>query len=208
MKKFLLALMILTLAGCGRKEEATNQPADAGQAAVGATVDTSVIVPLTVGNRWIYEVSALDTLSNSLKPERVDTHEVLRDTIIEDERWFEVAGMMPPGGLATNRPDGFWQKRPDYETFIFLKYPAPIGEEYKVQLGRSEVFNRLESTGVAITVPAGTFICLKYSQIIQPQGWILDYYIAPGQGGIRMDAFDWDGIRVQMRSELKEIRLK
>lgn len=210
MKQALLLFMVLVLIGCGGNEEtAGDMSGTQGEKSFSREgLDTTVIMPLTIGDMWVYEVSALDTIDNMMKPVRIDTFEVTRDTIIDGERWFVVKDMTPPGGRVINREDGFWQCRRDQEPFLFLKYPASPGDEYSWNIRDITVENRVIAADAEVTVPAGTFTCYKYTQLADLQNIIVDYYFVPGVGGIRMEVFDKAGLRPVSRHDLIEIRLE
>jgi hypothetical protein len=210
MKWALFLFMALILIGCrGNDKTAGDIPGTEGEKSFSREgLDTTVIMPLTIGNMWVYEVSGLDTIDNTMKPVRIDTFEVRRDTIIDGERWFVVKDMTPPGGRVINREDGFWQCRRNQEPFLFLKYPASPGDEYSWDVRDITVENRVIAADTEVTVPAGTFACYRYTQLTDLQNIIVDYYFAPGAGGIRLEVFDKAGLRPLSRHDLIEIKLE
>ncbi len=209
MRLFVIGLLTLSLMSCGNDKKQGDASSIPEETAADIVVgDTTVILPLAVGNRWTYDVSQFDTVAGEFIPFRVDTFEVTRDTVIEDEVWYIVEGMIPEGGRTINREGGLWQYRPDTDTFLFLKYPAEVGVEYVTKIGPSNVMNRVVGNDVRLTVPAGTFTCYKYSQLIQHPGITVDFYFQPGVGGVRMSVLAGNGLTPISRHDLIEYELK
>lgn len=203
------ALLIPLLVGCGNDKSKDDASATSGGTPVEIIVgDTTVIMPLAIGNRWIYEVSQFDSVAGEFIPARVDTFEVTGDTLIEDKVWYIVSNMIPDGGRIINLEGGLWQYRPGTETFLFLKFPVNEGAEYPTKIGPSMVKNRVTGVDLRLTVPAGMFTCYKYSQFIRPPGVTIDYYFQPGVGGIRMCVYSGDGLIPISRHDLIEYELK
>ncbi|HEX7070294.1 MAG TPA: hypothetical protein VF190_05795 [Rhodothermales bacterium] len=93
------------------------------------------ILPLEVGNRWIFERTLTDATGDTLLVEP-DTVTIVGDTLIANERWFVVAGSSPHsqncfGGLEALRDDGIWF-RADAASPAYLQFacPAEDGTSY------------------------------------------------------------------------------
>ena len=209
MKELLLIVLLAAVIGCGgdKKDQAGDRTADQSAAAT-ATGDTTVIMPLTIGNRWIYEVGSFDTVLNSYRVQRIDTFLVTGDTVVDGETWYFVKDMTPEGGRVINRSDGLWQYREGIDPFLFLKFPVSDGAEYITQIGPTKVKNIVNGTAEPIINSAGRFSCYKYSHLIDKHSLVVDFYFQPGVGGIRMDIFAENGLKPMSRQELISYELK
>jgi hypothetical protein len=204
MKNIIYVLLVLFLAGCGGEENELNT--DTPEGVIETRVGTGKIIPLAAGHKWIYEVRALDTTVNALRAFRVDTFHVVRDTTINNGRWFEIDGLDRDRGLGTNLPDGFWYARAGENPFLFAKYPAAIGDTFTSKIGRVEAKTTVVATDLKITTAAGDFFCYKYVQKIGPMEMTTHYYFAPGVGLIKMEIMDQSGKSVMAENRLIEIK--
>lgn len=188
----LTGIVILTLLGCSSKKESEEQPAI--NISPGQRVG-NIIMPLEVGNMWVYDVYGLDTTSNQLKPMLVDTLSVLSDTLANRERWFYMGGLQGTEGWVQNRKDGFWFTLPGGQPFLFAKYPAQPGDTFSSVIGKTTTQTTVEGTGVEVQAPAGTYYCYKYIQKVKALNAVTNYYFAPGVGLIKMEIMDQSGMR-------------
>ena len=208
MKKIIILILMAAMVGCGgdNKESETadieNQPATAAE--IG---DTTQIMPLALGNSWIYQYSLFDTVIKEFKPISVDTFLVTGDTVVDDETWYFVKTMTPEGGRVINRSDGLWQYRQEVEPFLFLKFPVEKGDEYVTMIGPTQVVNRVNGVGVDISVPAGQFKCYKYSHFVKQHNLVVDFYYQPGVGGVKMELYVHTGMKPVSKHELLEYDL-
>lgn len=211
MKYFAMLAVGLLLAGCGAKKDnpapavATTPPAQAVESTDSALAGVD-LMPLKIGNVWIYETSILDTTVGKLVPDRLDTFIVSRDTVINGERWYMVDGMGSNGTLTINREGGQWIIDPYGKPYLIAKFPAAVGDEFSGLGGK--LMNRLEKTGVEITVPGGTFYCYQYSQIFGPQRRLTYNYFAPGVGFVKMESMGADRTKPVMVSRLMKAEIK
>jgi hypothetical protein len=173
---FWLSILVTLCSGCEDKGVVT--PPQASQQG---------IMPLKVGNCWIYETTFLDTLGNVIlvAPE---TLAVVVDTMIKGETWFRVKNV-----LYTNRSSGLWIWGTD-EPYLFYKYPTEVGDSTLTGYGTIQT---VTATARQVNVPAGTFSCVEYSQRF---GSIIGYveYCSYNVGVIRYDEFcdKYDGNRI------------
>lgn len=209
MKKLLISLLFAGIIGCGgddnNQEPADIQNQDSSPPAIS---DTSVIMPLTIGNYWIYQIAVFDTVANDYVIARIDTFLVTGDTMIDNEKWYFVHNMTPEGGRVINREDGLWQYREGVEPFLFLKFPVSDGAEFMTQIGPTEVFNRINGVSEEVDTPAGKFACYKYTHILRQRNLVVDFYFQPGIGGIRMDISMNEGLQPMTRQDLIEYKLQ
>jgi len=202
MKQLLLAVLIIVVLGCRGKEEEKTPAIDLGQPQrIG-----NIILPLKVGTSWIYHVYAMDTSTQKMRVFLIDTMRVLRDTVIENTRWHEIDGLQGGHGYAVNWSDGLWFVRPGDQPFLFAKYPAEAGDEYKSVISGVEVTTKVVASDQKVTSPAGEFFCYKYAQSVGPDKVTTNYYFAPGVGLIRTEIMDRSGVSPAAFSILVEVK--
>ncbi|MBX2989832.1 MAG: hypothetical protein KF749_01545 [Bacteroidetes bacterium] len=141
------------------------------------TNGTDVILPLKVGNQWIYQLTYSDTTRPSY-----DTIAVTRDTLIGTEQWFLVRdlrffsfGVGPRETWWTNRSTGLWG-RDSGVSWLEWKFPASVGDSYLRPDGDTV---RILATNVPISVPAGRFPSYQYGIY---RGFRSDYFLCPHVG--------------------------
>ncbi len=205
MKRLLcLAAVMLMLVGCGDKKESEEPAIDLG---LDVRRVGNIIMPLEVGNAWVYQIYALDTAGNALRLASIDTLMVVEDTTVNYERWFRVTGLPRTEGWVINREDGFWFARPNEQPFLFAKFPAEVGDRYTSTIGQVEAHTTLAAISVEVTVPAGTYLCHKYIQKIGPLEATTNYYFAPGIGLVKMSIMDRSGTSPMVENYLSDLKL-
>jgi len=200
MKKLILTFLILGLIGCGEKSET-----DTTEATTQTRVGKAEILPLEIGTSWIYEVSALDTTVNDLRVIKTDTFSIIRDTVISGSRWFEVNGLGGEMAYATNWKEGLYYARPGGEPFLWIKYPAEVGDTFTSMIGEIEANTVMAGTGLEMKVPAGDFFCHKYIQKVGPMEMTTNYYLAPGVGLVKLEIRNRTGTSSLFEYELIKI---
>jgi hypothetical protein len=160
-------------------------------------IDTSVLIPLKLGNTWVYKItdnwtpvvrtSQLSLTVDSAVQFQGETHYKMRITDIQTNE------SMIKEDYYINRADGHYLKyvpedgEPDVTLF---KYPTFDGEV----ISEDEFFKfYVESVNADYTTPAGKFKCIKYVTIISFDGIEHDKtinYIAPGIGIIASETYD------------------
>ena len=204
MKKALLTgIVILTLLGCSGKEESDEPKIDIG----GTPRIGNIIMPLEVGNWWSYTIYGLDSARNMLRPILIDTLMVSSDTTINQERWFFMGGLQGTSGLVMNRRDGFWFAPAGAQPFLFAKYPAEVGDTFSSLIGDVPAHTTVEANGVEVKSPAGTYLCYKYVQKVEPSNAITNYYFAPGVGLVKMEIMDRAGQKPMAMNLLAKLNL-
>jgi hypothetical protein len=137
------------LSGC--KTEGTTEPIPSGP-----RDSNAVILPLKVGNRWIYKTTDYDSTGTPLRS-RGDTTTIVRDTMIGSEKWFIDQG----GVVQTNRTTGLHLMDQTGETYLVNAYPATLNQTYRIY-GAYGVTVKVMSLNQSVATTAGTFTCVVY----------------------------------------------
>ncbi len=171
--------------------------------------ESGVIVPLEVGNYWVYSY---------LEPDGTPSGEVEKlgitgcSTITYQERqylvyfwnWFETLDQpFDEFWLMNNQDDGLWMIGYAWDSFdtaayfpnLTIKYPAEVGDAWEYVDVEASVTMECVSTGSIIKTPAGTFECYAY---LENEEYYV--YFAPGIGyvgyGATIDGQDTEGFRL------------
>jgi len=160
-----------------------------------------VIVPLHVGNTWVYQVITLDTLGDTLS---VDTGmtQIMRDTLISTPgRWY----VDNAGQFATVEPDGYWRLNGGRN--LFLRYPVRAGEKYvcRDENGASSLEALVISKSVTLSVPQGEHSCYLYQFYNSATKGYLRYYVEPNVGIVAMVVMAPDASGGTYTSMMKEL---
>ncbi|MCI0565116.1 MAG: hypothetical protein MN733_42155, partial [Nitrososphaera sp.] len=144
---------------------------------------------LKAGNTWTYTRVLYDSDGNVDSSETVQ-HAVQLAVDIEDERWYQTNF----AGFLANRADGIWRRTltilyggERHFGFPGLHIPYPLDTGGSVKVSTFYTYTLLEK-GVAVTVPAGTFLCHHYRvRLSTPLNGIREYhrYYAPGVGFVK-----------------------
>ena len=162
MKYLLLSLLMATfLFSCQDDEDLSRaEPFDVTFADVPPT-----LLPLAIGNYWVYEVHKVDTLGNEELQTSNDTIKITGDTIINNESYYTmedntfVLGRRTiyvresSGSLLTSRGE-ILLSNVDFDRIIYTFEGGPAKFEYTMQ---SEIQTK--------SVPLGVFECLNYEGI-------------------------------------------
>ena len=190
MKKLMFSILMILLFGCGGEKSDRDTDAVTPQPVIETRVGMTKIMPLEVGAMWVYQVSGYDTTLNQLRPFKVDTFHVIKDTLINNVKWYEINGLAGERALATNLGDGLYYAHFGFSPFLFIKYPLAVGDTFSSRIGQIQTVTQLAATGLEINTPAGNFYCHKYSQAAGPMKIITNYYLAPGVGLIKLEILD------------------
>lgn len=206
MKKIALLFLLIALAGCGKKEA---QKQNSTTPSAGGDELTNVILPLKTGNTWVYDVYGLDTVKDRHILIRVDTFEILNDTVIDGEKWWDTRQIGHKKAWVINRKDGLWLRfREDSIPFLWVKYPGFIEDEYKSVIMGVPSSNKILTNNIAVEVPAGKFDCYAYGQYIGKQQILTRYYFTPNKGLIKMEIPDSTHTKVIYGMDLMKMELK
>jgi hypothetical protein len=157
----------ISIPGCGTNH---NPPAPAAI--------RDIIIPLSVGNQWIYLVTD-GTASSSRCVRDTVMSQISHDTTIQNEKWYVVEShshpSIPSGNtkkystiLWLNRTDGLWAVplRPgmQFPPCLVVKYPASVNDSWQIHgwLDSDIILTpTLVSPTTRVDVPAGQFVCNK-----------------------------------------------
>lgn len=126
------------------------------------TLNLNGIKPLKTGNIWIYQIKTYDS-TNSLTDSYVIIDSVLKDTIIDNAKWFETE--QDRNFWQTNLNDGLRFRQ--YKTgqplleWLDAKYPGTKGFTWQALSSQRTIM----LTDTLISVTAGEFTCYYYSDI-------------------------------------------
>ena len=183
------------------------------------------ILPLSVGNRWIEQISTIDT-SGKVRAVRLDTIAVVSSTVVNGETWYRLNHLFAVMNVTTtsalvNRKDGLYVCDSDHfqNASRLLKFPAVSGDTVisiwqKEPPGSSDygVWYILTDTIEPVTVPAGNLTAFSYSvgSILRNSDYIESvfapqWYFAPGVGPIQTGFYDSDGKTPNRYSNPQEV---
>jgi|GEM_PF-4498743 len=138
------------------------------------------IVPLSVGNVWIYQNRKLDSNGTIIK-EYFDTIRVIKDTIIDGTRWYTY---FEPSSDLWYQNDEYGYRNYTilyptwYHYYALYKFPGKSGEEFE-GFGRKKI----DSTDAIYITKIGSFKSFKYIDNDKYSfGKFADYYVSPGIG--------------------------
>ena len=156
----LMILSLILLSACGDEEIVTSR-------------DTSVLLPLAVGNTWIYEQTRFDSLGTVLGVS-MDTIRIDRDTIINGETWYHRA----LGIHYANRDDGVWLNIQATSTIVY-KYPMQVGEFTTNNVNDT---TWLIDSKSPVSLLIGQFSAYQYQNKFK--GFPFSTYMVPGIGWV------------------------
>lgn len=143
--------------------------------------------PLQIGNYWNYRLLKYDSLGNLTDNSIVLPERILRDTVINGEKWFllNVMGYLSMVDIPyINKSNGLhtWSGR---NAEIVYKYPANIGDVCGDSL-------KIVGINQRTTTIAGDFTCVVYKKEKYDPTLFWIYYntfIAPGYGKVKVEYF-------------------
>jgi hypothetical protein len=195
---FLLLTAVCLLAACDKDDPVT--PGAGGS-----------LYPLTIGNSWTYRSMRFDSLGNSKSLDTVE-FSITKDTLVGNEHWFSLGSGV--GEYLANRGDGTWYMRINssgvitQQPVMFFRYPAAVNDSW---LTMDSGMATLTGKDVSVTVPAGTYKCLRYAYDIAKWDFHQIMDVAPGVGYVKEEVFAkrFSGVQyVESRRELIKVQLK
>jgi hypothetical protein len=181
MKFLVLFVLIISLfIGCN---DNSNNP----------NLDTSVIMPLKVGNTWNYKITDYENgniKDSSYSKDYVTEQKTINSDIISIVKFSNDQDTTTSYSFFVNKSDGLYSVRDSSGTFVYslaLKYPGVPGDKW----GKIETWE-IESTNVNCSTPAGNFTCYKYKFIISIDSLNIlkfTYYYAPGIGPVKGESY-------------------
>ena len=188
-----------------------------------------VIMPLAVGNEWVYKVSFYNsdgTVNNTF----FDTLRIYdklydgQDTIYA----FTNNDRYNSNDVGANRADGYYTLSPG-PLKIQAKYPTYSGEVFRIDTLRGSTLDpgtivmtySCELTNTTIGIPAGSYMCTKYrihsvgtyqedsTKPIENFENLSECWYAPGIGEVKNLFYSWDdSLLLAYKRELVSYHLK
>jgi len=196
MKKYLLLTFCFAIISCKNSTDIGTQ-------------SQGVIMPLALGNTWIYIDHGYDSNGHLIVPSPSDTL-LINDTITYGKDVLYIPRDRKIYYI--NKADGLWIRYDfDSKEIFQAKYPTKVGDIYRHDsyiltkesspdpLGEVAADYIVSSTTESVTVPAGTFICYKYNADYYDTAshQLLDRFntfYAPNVGLIKEEDFHFDTV--------------
>lgn len=193
-----------------------------------ATVSSTAIMPLTIGNSWVYTTTSFDTGGVITSKVNSVVKVISKSTnSLNSERYTVVTdGIGPAYGLRGGTLFLYFPSS-DSDSVAVAKFPARARDtiqKLRVELIDSTIRTAeavlvVVNTDTLISVSAGSFHCQKYHhEFAEAENHYLngktEYYYSPGVGMVAEVHFDWryndkfSGKRVSWRRELQSFQLK
>ena len=163
------------------------------------------IVPLKIGNQWVYENISYDTLGQLITTV-LDTVTIAKDTTMSGEQWFRLVGSVGYSFDVTNRANGY-----NYffnGAILQYKYPVALNERYQTFVATPNDTMVVSSLNALTSTPLGTFTAYKYDRYVPGRASIRQTsWVMPNQGIIKEELYAPNGVVVS-RAQLRRITLK
>lgn len=179
---FFSLLILLTLSACD--DGSTN-----GDPVDNKPNDSTIFHPLMslkVGNTWDYRITDYNPDSSVIDNPYSDQWEIMRDTVIGGVKTYLIDADDGDYIGYANKEDGlyFWSSEDNWNQTLnrMVKYPVVKGELYHINMDPthpqgSTYTVSVEETNVDVTVPAGTFKCVKIKMTNDESGsWQIEYF--------------------------------
>ncbi|MBC8044727.1 MAG: hypothetical protein IAF08_14920 [Rhizobacter sp.] len=157
----------------------------------GTSVDTassSQIIPLEIGNQWIYKNVYYDSLG-AITFDALDTVTIIKDTTISGEKWFRLQGSVGYSFDVIHRADGYYYYG-DGGAILQYKYPANLNERYQTYVATPTDTMVVASFNSVTTVQAGTYTCYQYNRFVPSRPTVRQTtWIEAGKGIIKEEAY-------------------
>jgi hypothetical protein len=162
---YVISFFVLAIVGC-ESQSAYVEPLD------------DVIMPLALGNTWVYELTRFAD-DGSVSTVELDTTRVVKVTNYTGEVRYYTYFENDMGSYFTNRPDGLWSgggDAGDVNPHLYLPYPSVVGQyvdlDRKASLRYDDKGHLMPDTLVTrmtvvelnstVSVKAGTYTCRRY----------------------------------------------
>jgi hypothetical protein len=187
MKKIIYTIAILVIALTACTTNSTDPIAPVQQKS------SSVILPLSVGNIWKYQVLSYDCSGKVINRDTL-IYDVENETVFYSES-VKIINVTDHQKTWNNhlyyitRNDGTHiipDVNRDYYSNIYLKFPAKKGESF---IGRDDNPVIVLDDDAVCNVTAGAFSCYKYEESIQSSGNTCVIYASPGIGVISEEIY-------------------
>lgn len=149
------------------------------------------LIPLKVGNCWVYKVEFIDTTSKQIDLTLFDTLQIQSTEIINGETWY-----FSPNGIKLRNSSWGLEEYittesseidPPYHKY---KYPCSVNDSWKIGNAFYDYYpnndlkdtiefgNKVTSMETNVNLALGNFNCIVYQQYIKkPDGSILDGFV-------------------------------
>jgi hypothetical protein len=143
---------------------------------------SGVILPLNIGNQWIYSNTNYDSTGKGIDSS-IYTQKVESDTLINNRKWYLLNHQWQ-----TNLTNGLYYFDNGRQN-LWYKYPGAAGEKYKIITMLNDTLNfEVININELLTVKAGTFTTYHYRYVFTGLPVNIDLWYAPNIGLIRSDA--------------------
>jgi len=163
-KLFLLTLTLGLLVSCEKE-------ADPALDDYESPISVKGYLPLEIGNYWIYQHVHIDSLSNEILSDRIDSIGVERDTLINGHQYFVLEGSNYPfnggqwGIIDMLRDSAGYIVTPEGDIrFAIANFTDVLAKKTEV-IQEDTLYSltyKMETVDYALTVPAGTFEVLNF----------------------------------------------
>lgn len=161
-----LSLVILSILIIG---VSCNSPLDIEDNIKKTKLDSSVILPLSVGNIWYYKTTDRDD-KGQINFTRFDTVQILSKQIINSTNWYEEWNTLTPefNDFLSNSDTGLVRKTVEDIYYLDRRFPSQLNFIYDIPVGEIYLNDTLDrnrkvvSVSDEISVDAGNFTCYKY----------------------------------------------
>jgi hypothetical protein len=160
------------------------------------TTGAGSIMPLDIGNKWMFNLAVFDTISGD-SVVSLDSTKIMRDTTILDEQWF----IDNHGKIRTNRISGLWGVSGGGDRYLFLKFPASVDESYQADPDLGETIT-VQSINVLVGVPQGNHICYRYGGVVSDPTYKYRYYYKPNFGPVMIEKLTAGSSKIVERRSL------
>jgi hypothetical protein len=198
---YVISFFVFAIVGC-ESQSAYVEPLD------------DVIMPLALGNTWVYELTRFAD-DGSVGSVELDTTRIVKVTDYTGEVRYYTYFENDMGSYYTNKSDGLWSgsfSSAGSRSQLSVPYPAEIGDftdlDTMIQyIWDSTMRDRLYDTvitritlkekNVGVEVKAGTYACYHYEMQMKRgySGLVVfnsDYYYAPNVGRILLETYAAD----------------
>lgn len=167
------------------------------------------ILPMRIGNLWTYKRIDYDSLGKvskiSTDSMKVDQRVSLECNLLGYHLAEYRNGQIYRSAKAYNNLEGFWEEG-FINVCLLYSYPDTAGRV----IHNCDIQQKILSINDIVVVPAGKFVCYKYSIEIQDRNTFQILWLSPGKGIIRNEEYRKLGNGGQMllyRQDLTSLRI-
>lgn len=160
------------------------------------------ILPLKIGNEWIFQRSYYDSLGNVTATGSGDTILIKGDTLIDGFRWFYhryLGHYLAYRNSETGALTRLVSPNTDGRVCLAYKQPARVGDTYgfpivffaseRAWLVDSVFTCQVVSLDTVVTISGTAFHCYQYRVRHKGSEWWYDEFLSPKNGWIRKDFY-------------------